>query len=411
MTKSPVPAHVSPDRVYEFDMYWDPRLMADLHGGFEEVIRDAPAPFWTPLNGGHWVITKYAQCEEVCRDYAHFSTTENQIPRVKHPQVFIPLHYDPPKATPFRQALLPAFTPKAVAPLEDKMRAWTGKFIDLVLAQGHCDFVTDVSARFPVTIFMEMMGIPLANFDRFRQLAEDFFTEHPEEEHYAINDAIYAEMDQLIDARIANPTGDLVSTLIEAKIDGRPITRDELRSMCFLLFLAGLDTVVNVMSFTFRQLAGMPDMQARLRADPSAIPGFVEEGLRLFGVVNVPRIVMQDCERFGVKFRKGDMVLALISQVGREAKENPDPLKIDPDRKDRKLMPFSTGPHLCPGHHLARVEMRILIEEWLKRIPSFRVAADYKPEYRAGMVMALKSLPLEWDVQTAAKTKSTAKAA
>jgi cytochrome P450 len=380
--------------------------MKDLHAGFAEVIREAPAPFWTPRNGGHWVITQYSQCEDVCRDFAHFSTTESEIPRVKHPQTFIPLHYDPPKATPFRQLLVPFFTPKFVLPLEDKMRMWTGRFIDQVKADGECEFVSQVSSRFPVTIFMEMMGIPLENFDRFRSLAEEFFGGASEERHYEINAAIYAEMDKLIDARTSHPTGDLISHLLEGQIDGRPISRDELRSMCFLLFLAGLDTVVNVMTFTFRQLAAMPQMQERLRKDPAAIPGFVEEALRLFGVVNVPRLVIKDVDRFGVQFREGDMVLALISQVGREAGENPDPLTIDPDRKDRKLLPFSTGPHLCLGHYLARVEMRVLLEEWLKRIPRYSVAERYQPEYRAGMVMALKHLPLEWEDAAGAKAEA-----
>jgi cytochrome P450 len=312
---------------------------------------------------------------------------------------------DPPTATPYRQLLVPFFTPKSVGPLEDKMRMWTGRFIDAVKDKGRCDFVTDVAARFPVTIFMEMMGIPLENFDRFRSLAEEFFTDLPEERHNEINTIIYGEMEKLIDSRADNRTNDMISTLLDAEIDGRPITRDELKSMLFLLFLAGLDTVVNVMTFTYRELGRMPEMQDRLRANPALIPGFVEEGLRLFGVVNVPRIVIQDVDRFGCQFRKGDMVLALISQVGRDPQINPDPLTIDPERKDRKLLPFSTGPHLCLGHHLARVEMRILIEEWLKRIPHFRVA-DFTPEYRAGMVMALKRLPLEWDTADGAAAQA-----
>jgi cytochrome P450 len=393
-----VPPHVSPDRVYDFDMYQDPRLMKDLHEGFAQVMREAPEPFYTPLNGGHWVVTRLAHAEVIVREYGHFSTTESEIPRVKNPQSFIPLHYDPPRATPFRQALMPFFSPKAMGPLENKIRSWAGHFIDAVKDRGRCEFVADISSRIPVTVIMEMMGMPFDKFERFRALVEKFFSDLPEEQHYEINAAIYAEMDELIDARMRHKTGDVLSSLVDAQIDGRPIARDELRSMYFLLYLAGLDTVVNVLSFTYRELARLPRIQERLRSRPQDIPSFVEEGLRLFGVVNVPRVVIKDCDMLGVKFRTGDMVLTLLSQFGRDERENPHALEIDLERKQRRMAPFSTGPHLCVGHHLARTEMRIITEEWLKRIPSFRAAPGHRPSFRAGMVMALSDLPLEWDV-------------
>ena len=293
---------------------------------------------------------------------------------------------------------MPYFSPKTVAGLEDKIRGWAVHFIDAIKDDGRTELVKSISSRFPVTIFMEMMGIPFEKFDLFRTLAEDFFSESTEQRRHEISDTIYREMVALIDARAVARTDDLMQILVDSQIEGRPIARDELKSMALLLFLAGLDTLVNVISFSYRELAKRPDLQDRLRKDPSKIPAFVEEGLRMFGVVNVPRIVLKDTTRHGVTFKEGDMVLALISQFGRDPRENPNPTVMDLDRENRRLMPFSTGPHLCLGHHLTRTEMRILTEEWLKRIPHFAIADGYEPSYRAGLVMALKSLSLTWDV-------------
>lgn len=400
MIRDAIPAHVDPARVFEFDLYRDARLLKDVFAGYREIIEGAPAPFWTPMNGGHWVITRYDQCEAVCRDYEHFSATEMEIPRAKNPENFrlVPLHMDPPHATPFRQLLVPFFSPKAIKPLEKKIRAWAVRLIDEVDAQGRCEFIDAISSRFPVSVFMEMMGLPLERFDEFRKLTGEFFADTcSEERRDQVSQIVYGHLAELLEARMKNPADDMVSNLIGAEVDGRPIERDELLSMMFLLFLAGLDTVVNVMTFSQRQLAQMPEMQERLRTEPDLIPGFVEEALRLFGVVNLPRLVVKDIDIFGCRFRAGDMVLSLISQMGREAEQNPDPLQIDPMRKVRRLLTFSTGPHHCIGNHLARAEMRILFEEWLKRVPRFGLAPGFEPEYRAGQILALSKLPLVWD--------------
>jgi cytochrome P450 len=188
----------------------------------------------------------------------------------------------------------------------------------------------------------------------------------------------------------------LLSKLLAETVLGRPLTLSELQSMGYLLFLAGLDTVANALSFAFRHLATDPALQQRLAADPARIPDFVEESLRCYGVVNQTRIVCQDIEIAGVEFHEGDMVSCALPLAGLDERKNPDPERFDIDRKGREHIAFSTGAHTCIGNFLARAEMKIFTEEWLRRVPHFRVAPGATLTWRAGQVMALLTLPLEW---------------
>jgi cytochrome P450 len=260
--------------------------------------------------------------------------------------------------------------------------------------------VRDVAAPFPVTVFMRMMGLPLSRFDEFRDLAERFFKATGPEAVGAISQQIIGVLAQLLQERMAakrpEEKNDIIDHLVEAKIAGEPVPFDKMISACFLLFLGGLDTVTNALSFGIRHLATQPQMQARMRADLNLVVPFVEESLRLYGVVNTPRMVVKECERFGVKFKIGDMLLNCLPTAGWEPSKNQNAATFDIDRPSRSLITFSTGPHLCIGHFLARSEMRTLITEWMRQVGEFRLADGYQPTYRAGMVMSLDALPLRW---------------
>ena len=147
------------------------------------------------------------------------------------------------------------------------------------------------------------------------------------------------------------------------------------------------------------------------RANPADIPKFVDEALRAFGVINTPRLVVRDCERFGVPFRAGDMVLCLLSVSGRDDRKNQDPASFDIDREQPAHLTFSTGPHLCIGHILARAEIRVLTEEWLKRVPAFTAVPDLRHGFRIGTVTAIQSLPLTWDLAPGSVTSPATVAA
>lgn len=391
-----IPGHVAPDRVFPFDIYSDVRLGEELHATYRTLHDDAPSLFWTPANGGHWVATRYDEIAEIVRQPENFSVREAQIPRIPNPPRFIPLSLDPPENTPYRKALTPFFSPKAVAALEPRIRYFARSLIDEVLEKGSCDFVRDIGSRFPVSVFMELMGMPLEKLREFKDIADQYFRARTPEEYADMSGRIIVLMTELIEMRRAKPCGDLVSEMVQFQIEGRPISTPDLQSLVLLLFLGGMDTVANMSAYLYRHLATDTELQARLAADAALIPQFVEEGLRSFGVINTPRIVARDCEQFGVHFKKDEMLLCLLPMAGRDDRHNADPDRFDIDRKRKDHLTFSSGPHLCLGHNLARLELRILTEEWVKRIPAFRWSPDHAHPSRHGMVFALETLPLEW---------------
>jgi cytochrome P450 len=393
-----VPPHVPPELIFDFDIYKDPRVNDDVQGSYAAALEHAPDIFYSPANGGHWMVRRYAAIAEIVKDPTHFSVREMQIPRVPDPPFFIPLSLDPPQNVPYRQALMPLFSPKAVLELEPRIRRWAVEIVEEVARAGHCDFIRDVSSRFPVSVFMELMGMPLDRLREFRVLADEYFEARTNEDIAKLSGRIIGLMTDLIELRRREPAGDLLSHLSTVSIEGRPIKLEEMQAMCFVLFLGGMDTVTNVTGFTYQSFGADPLLQQRLAADPTLIPKFVDEGLRLFGVVNTPRLVVRDCDLFGVPFRTGDMVLCLLPMGGRDDKVNQDPNRFDIDRPKSAHITFSMGPHLCVGHILARAEMRILTEEWVKRIPRFSVKPGVRHGFRIGTVQAIDSLPLEWPV-------------
>ena len=201
---------------------------------------------------------------------------------------------------------------------------------------------------------------------------------------------------ETIAERRVQPEDDLISSLIGESVDGRPLTQDEIESMSFLLFLAGLDTVANAAGFMFARLAQMPQLQCQLRADPTLIDPFINEVLRMSGVVTTARLVMQDYQLGGAPLKKGDMVLCPLALAGLDDRANSDPLEFRIDRKSSAHLMFATGPHLCVGHFLARLELRILLGEWLRAVPEFMLDPKLPREVRIGSMTAFLQLGIKW---------------
>jgi cytochrome P450 len=252
-----------------------------------------------------------------------------------------------------------------------------------------------VSKVFPVSVFMELMGMDLSRLAEMRDLAEEFFWNNNDSARIAdVSGRILAMLGALVAEKRERPDDRLLSHFIEVDIDGRKMSDDEILAMSFVLFLGGMDTVTNVTGFAFQQLAQMPELQARLAANPQDIPAFADEAVRMFGVVNTPRLVIADIDIGPARFREGEMVLNVLTLGSRDPARIENPNLLDIDRRKIAHLTFSSGPHLCVGHVLGRTELRILTEEWFKRIPRFSLSDAQEHKFRLGTVMALENLPL-----------------
>jgi cytochrome P450 len=192
------------------------------------------------------------------------------------------------------------------------------------------------------------------------------------------------------------PSGDLFDVLLAARIDGRPLTHDEIVDYAFMLFIAGLDTVTAVLGFSLRCLAQQPQLQIALKAEPSSTAAAVEELLRAYSIVNTARVVTRDTEFAGVTMRAGDRVLLATALASRDPAEFADPTEVRINREVNRHLAFGAGPHRCLGSHLARLEMRVVLEELLKRLPVFGIADDAHIVVHGGGVFGIDRLPVRW---------------
>jgi len=398
-SRGAVPAHVPAELVFEYDYIADPLFAHDPHAGLAKLFENAPPIFFTPCNGGHWVVTAHDAMDEICRDDETFSNARTDIPNsVGKPQRLIPTNLDRPHNTPFRMLLMRRLGPKAVKALEARVRLEAQERIAAVRPKGHCEFVAAVAAPLPARVFMEQAGMPVERAAEFQALARSILEETDRAARDVITAKVIGILTELIEARMARPTGDIISDVVHAEIEGRRLTLGEMQSMCYLLFLAGLDTVVSGIAFAARHLAEDPQMQARLTAQPDDIPAFVEEALRRYGIAPNYRQVQKDVSYRGVSFCKGEMLMCLLPVSGIDPTVSPDPLKFDIDREDPRHLAFSTGPHSCIGQHLARMEMRVALEEWLKVIPRFHLAHPSDPVRGHGSaVIGFNRLELAWN--------------
>ena len=184
--------------------------------------------------------------------------------------------------------------------------------------------------------------------------------------------------------------------LLASEVSGEKLTEKRVLEMCNLLFLAGLDTVTNAMTFSVKHLAENPGFQEQLRDNPDMIPAAVEELLRRYSFPNIPRRVTEDTEFKGVKMRAGDRIICSLAAANNDDRVLENPSAVDLERKKFRHMAFNGGPHNCAGATLARLELRVFLEEWLTRMPEFSVQEGFKPKVRGGAVMAMESLQLRW---------------
>ena len=394
------PSHVPEDRVVDIDIYLPPGLEAQgFHRAWSELSAIHPSVVWTPRNEGHWIALGGEALQEVQSDPERFSSRVIVLPKsVGEMHGLIPTTIDPPEHRPYRQLLNAHLNPGAIRGLTESIRETAVDLIDSFAHKGHCNFTTDYAEQFPIRVFMALVGIDAAEAPKIRHWAECMTRPGMDMTFDQAKAVFFDFVGPLVDARRGSRGEDMISAMINADLgEGRRLTRDEALSIVTQVLIAGLDTVVNVLGFIMRELAENPALRADLRQRGSDIAPVVHELFRRFGLVSIAREVRHDIADFhGVPLKAGDMI-AIPTQVhGLDPRVNPDPLAIDPARKRARHSTFGSGPHMCPGQELARKEVAITLEEWLKRIPEFALGPDSDLSPVPGIVGALRRVDLVW---------------
>jgi cytochrome P450 len=395
-----IPAHVPPERVVTFDFRRDPRMRTDPWGLIRELTHK-PEIFYTPELGGYWVVNRNALAEETFRRHDLFSNRYVTIPKIPGAPPLIPNNIDPPDHAKYRKFLAQKlFSPRALASLEDDARKLARDWAVRTVPAGQCDFVPSFAQPMPVDLFLRMMDLPADNRDMFMPWVRGVFRpETPEEGTAAFRD-LGGYFHGWLSERIANPTeagGHMLPAMLAAEIDGRKLNLDEMISIWMMLFLGGLDTVTAQMTHVMRFLAENPGHRRQLIDNPALIKPAIEELLRRFGIANIARVVRDDCDYHGVAMKAGDMVLCSTAIAGLDPTAFANPEIVDFARPNvDQHTGFGAGIHICPGAYLARLELRVMLEELLPRLPGLHVPEGGVIEASSGGTLSLTTLPLAW---------------
>ena len=396
------PDHVPAELMVDFDFFHIPEGVTDpaeiWHG---LVARDAPRIFYTPHNGGHWVFLDYHDIAEAYRNHGLFSTYQTPIPPIEPFPVVQPQGVDPPAHKVFRSLLAPLFTPIAIRGITEELHLRAAHLIAGFAGKGSCDFIADYGAVFPTSTFLYLFGLPEQRLPECLMLANTFFrSTDPAVRAQNLND-IYAMLEALFREKMRNPGDDFATVIVLARDEeGKQHPWIDILNCGFLLFVAGLDTVTNTMAYIWRYLATNPAARQHFRErldDPDAFLRAIEELVRINAVSNLYRRVAHDCEYKGVTMRRNDRVILPNTVANRDPKVFENPNVIDLDRTVNVHLTFGVGPHRCIGSHLAKREVMVSVQEWLRRIPDFELDPAAPPTgVFGGSVMGFESLPLRW---------------
>lgn len=397
-TRPPVPAHVPPELVRDVDPFHIPGDAQDAHLAWKRIQDSAPDVYYTPRHTGAWVINRAELLNQVFPDHERFCSGQGAsivpVPAGVPPQ--LPLMCDPPQHQAFRHPISMALSPRRVQELNDEVRALAVELIEGFLPRGGCEFVDDFSMHLPMTVFLKLVDLPLKDRPYLIARAGTLVrSADPAEQGQAMQD-IMTYLDGPIRERARQPGHDLISDITRVQVDGRPITYEETLGECMIALAGGLDTVAGTMGFFARFLAEHPAHRQQLLDDPGLIPNAVEELLRRHSIPTITRTVTRDLELGGVAMKQGDRVMLTTCLHGLDERAWPDALQVDFHRNAHDHMAFGRGIHKCPGANLARFELRVFLEEWLKRIPHFSLKPGEPPVTAVGSVIGMLRLPLVW---------------
>jgi cytochrome P450 len=398
----PIPAHVPQELVRPFPYILGAMTKAKPHSFLKE-IHDGPEVFWAEgcFLGvrGAWVPRRAEDLQRIYHDTEHYTSRgfEPFAELIGETWYFVPAELDPPKHSVMRAAINPLFTPKRMAALEDKIRAYAREAIATFWKCGSCEFMSEFAYEFPVKVFMEMMGLPQSGVKQFLAWEHGFIHEHDIEKIKDATRAVVGYLREQIEDRRGNPRDDFITFGVQAEVEGRKFDDNELVGFCVNLFLGGLDTVSSTMGMQFLHLAERPDHQALLRSKPELIPDAIEEMMRAYATVATSRECIKEDKIAGVTVKPGDKVHMATFLATHDPAAYANPEDVILDRKPRHVG-FGYGPHLCLGMHLARREMRIAMEEILAGLPEFSLKPGAELNYHLAHTIQPVELPLVWNV-------------
>jgi cytochrome P450 len=390
-------------------MLFTPDVAADPRATYRKLRDERPVARQKGYDGAMEVVV--SRYDDVCWALRHpevFSSAAEAVD-IGQEQPLIPLQIDPPDHSKYRRLLDPQFSPKRMAELEGGAREFVNRLIDGFASRGTCDFHEQFATPLPSTIFLMLMGLPIEDLPTFLQWRDN--TVRPDVEPgdfegaQRIRERTGHEITEYfltaIEKRRSDPDDKLLSRLVHAEIEGRPLTRDELLGTCHLLMLGGLDTVTATLDCSIAYLAHHPERRRELVQKPELTGAAVEELLRWETPVQmVARVVKQDATIGGVDVKVGDRAVILIGAADGDEREFADVDTVSFTRETNRHVAFGGGPHRCLGSHLARLELRVALEEFHHRIPDYRIPDGTELLYSPGIRQTM-GLPLEFEPEPA----------
>jgi len=390
----------------------DSRPFADRvpHEWFTFLRKNAPVWWQEEADGpGFWAVTSHAGCTTVNRDYEHFSSHRQATYLWDLPedelvqQQLIMLNMDPPLHTRYRRLVNKGFTPRMVAQLHDRIHAATDDIIDSVIEEGRADFVTDIAAELPLIVIADLLGVPDEDRHRMFDWSNRMIgNEDPEYQGQTVGEVaqqasmeLYAYASELFGAKRADPRDDLMSVLTSVEIEGEKLSAFELEMFFLLLTVAGNETTRNLISGAMATFFEHPDQWELLRNDRSLMPTAIEEMLRYVSpVMNFRRQTTGPVELEGQRIEGDSKVVFFHISGNRDEAVFDDPQTFDITRDPNPHLAFGAGgPHFCLGANLARMEIRVMFEHLLDRMPDLRQDGDMQ-RLQSQFINGVKHLPV-----------------
>jgi hypothetical protein len=394
------------DWATDYDIF-DPQYIADPFGIWDELRQTCPMAH-TDRWGGSWLPTRYADVHDIAHDTERFpsgngisvvplidTAPDGTAPAPLLTSGIPPISADPPLHTWTRRLVLPTMSPARVAEYEVYTRELCRRLVDETLARGEGDVAAGYAQQIPVRVIGHILGVPESMSDTFTEWVRDIleFANDAERRRRGIL-GLLGYVQEAIAERQAEPKDDFITELLQSEHDGVPTGVDVVMGMCALLLIAGIDTTWSSIGSSMWHLATHPEDRRRLATEPDLMPTAIEEFLRAYAPVTMARRIMVDTEYKGCPIKSGERVLMNFPGANRDPEVFPDADKVILDRQQNRHMAFGAGIHRCAGSNLARMELRVAIEEWLARIPEFEVSDPSKVTWAGGQVRGPRTVPV-----------------